>query len=98
MNTIEIQQLIWAFIFCIVTFQSARKMGYSGLLWSFASILYIPLAFIYLLATLPNRQLDKKRKIEMFLLQEQLARRRYSYSSKSVIIPEHTISDERTIN
>ena len=98
MNTTEIQQLIWPCIFCIVTFQIARKMGYSGLLWSFASILYRPLAFLYLLSTLPNRQLDKKRKREMFLLQEQLARRRYSYSNKSVIIPEHTISDERTIN
>ena len=97
METIEKQQLVWGFIFFIVTFYSARKMGYSGLLWSFASVFYRPLAFLYLLTTLPNRQLDKKRKREMFLLQEQLARRRYSYSNKSVTIPEHTISDERTI-
>jgi uncharacterized membrane protein YhaH (DUF805 family) len=96
MQNFWIQQYFWTIVFCILLFYSARKMGYSGLLWLLVSILYWPLASLYLLAALPNRKLDKDRKKEMSLLKQQLAKRKYSVGNTSSIVPGHTISDERT--
>lgn len=71
-------------------------MGYSGFLWLFVSLLYWPLATIYLLAALPNRKLDQRRKEEMLLLKKQLAQRGLVNRRESSAIPRQTISDERT--
>jgi hypothetical protein len=97
MQNFGIQQIIWFIVFCILVFYSARKMGYPGLLWLIVSILYWPLATLYLLAALPNRKLDEDRKKEMALLKQQLAKRKYSFDNTSSIVPGHTISDDRTI-
>ncbi|NER05540.1 MAG: hypothetical protein F6K17_24610 [Okeania sp. SIO3C4] len=76
---------------------NAIIMGYSGILWFLVSILYSPLASFYLLASLPNKNLDKRRKKEMLLLQKQLAQRRYAAQDSSSDISRQTISDDPTI-
>ena len=98
-NTYWFQSLIFviiAIIYTIVIFINARKMGYSGFLWLFVSLLYNPLATIYLLAALPNKKLDQRRKEEMLLLKRQLAQRGLVNKGESSAIPRQTISDERT--
>jgi|GEM_PF-5246800 len=95
-NTYWVQPLIWTIIFSIVVFGNAKKMGYSGFLWLFVSLLYWPLATIYLLAALPNKKLDQRRKKEMLLLKKQLAQRGLVNREESSVIPRQTISDERT--
>ncbi|NEP80205.1 MAG: hypothetical protein F6K39_19775 [Okeania sp. SIO3B3] len=76
---------------------NARKMGYSGILWFLVSIMYFPFASFYLLALLPNKNLDKRRKQEMFLLQKQLAQRKCAPTDSSSDISRQTISDDPTI-
>jgi hypothetical protein len=80
-------------------------MGYSGLLWFFTSLLYIPLtsllyipfASLYLLTSLPNRNIEKKRKKEMILLKEQLSKNAFARRGGSSPISDHTISDDKTM-
>ena len=72
-------------------------MGYPGILWFLVSIIYIPFASLYLLASLPNKNLEKKRKQEMRLLQKQLAQRRYIPTDSSSVVTRRTISDDQTI-
>ena len=72
-------------------------MGYSGFLWIIISVIYHPLFSLCLLATLPNRKLEEKRKEEMRLLQKQLARRQFAIKENSSIISHQTISDDKTI-
>lgn len=88
--------LIGLIIFGISVGINARKMGYSGILWSLVSITD-PFACLYLLASLPNKNLDKRRKQEMLLLQKQLAQRRYAPIGSSSDISRQTISDDQTI-
>ena len=75
----------------------ARKIGYSSLLWGIVSFLYAPLAALYLLADLPDRKMEKRRKKEMALLEKQLAKRKLLHRSETSSISDQTISDERTI-
>ena len=89
--------IFWGIILSLAAFYSARKIGYSGLLWFIASFFYWPLACLYILAALPNKKLDKRRREEMILLQEQLAKKRRLENPSSSSIPQHTISDEKTI-
>ena len=84
-------------IFCIFVSLNARKMGYSSFLWFLVSALYSPLVSLFLLAALPNRKLEEKRKEEMRLLQKQLARRQFVITKDSSIISHQTISDDKTI-
>ncbi|NET43153.1 hypothetical protein [Okeania sp. SIO2B3] len=76
---------------------NARKIEYSGILWFLVSVIYSPLASLYLLASLPNKNLEKRRKQEMLLLQKQLAQRRYAPTGSSSEISRQTISDDPTI-
>lgn len=92
----SIQQLIIWIILCILVFINARKIGYSGFLWLLVSVLYMPLASLYLLAALPNRKLDEQRKKEMSLLQKQLEQRKWVTEEGTSDIPRQTISDEET--
>ncbi|NEO53579.1 MAG: hypothetical protein F6K54_11100 [Okeania sp. SIO3B5] len=89
--------VILVIILSIVAGINARKIGYSGILWFFVSIIYWPFASLYLLASLPNKNLDKRRKQEMRLLQKQLAQRRYAPTGSSSERSRQTISDDPTI-
>ena len=87
-------------IFCFAVYINAKKMGYSGLLWFLVSFLYLPIspiALLYILASLPNKSLDKKRKQEMCLLQKQLAQKRYPATDSSSVIWRRRSSDDQTI-
>lgn len=75
----------------------ARKIGYSSLLWGFVSFFYAALAALYLLADLPDRKMDERRKKEMALLEKQLAKRKLLHKSGTSSISNQTISDEKTI-
>jgi hypothetical protein len=75
----------------------ARKIGYSPFLWGVVSFLYAPLAALYLLADLPDRTMDERRKQEMALLEKQLAKRVLLHRGNTSSISEQTISDERTL-
>jgi len=97
MEIYEIRNLIAVILLSIVVGYNARKMGYSGILWFLVSIIYIPFASLYLLASLPNKNLDKRRKQEMLLLQKQLAQKRYAPIGSSSDISRQTISDDQTI-
>ncbi len=92
----SIEQLIILIFLCILVFFNARKMGYSGFVWLFVSVLYRPLVSLYLLASLPNRKLDEQRKKEMSLLRKQLEQRRWLTEEGTSDIPRQTISDEET--
>ncbi|NEP85741.1 MAG: hypothetical protein F6K18_02280 [Okeania sp. SIO2C2] len=92
-----IGSLIGAILWSIVVGYNARKMGYSGILWFLVSIIYWPFASLYLLASLPNKNLDKRRKQEMLLLQKQLAQRISAPIGSSSDISRQTISDDPTI-
>ena len=85
------------FIVAIFIAIRAREMGYSSFLWSFASFLYAPLASLYLLIALPNRNIEKKRKKEMILLKEQLSKNAFVRRGESSLISHHTISDDKTM-
>ncbi|NEO72631.1 hypothetical protein [Moorena sp. SIO3H5] len=91
--------IIYAFCLGILAFIYARKMGYYGIVWFLVSIIYIYIPFVslYLLASLPNKNLEKRRKQERRLLQKQLAQRRYIPTNSSSVIPPQTISDDQTI-
>ncbi|GGA29068.1 hypothetical protein [Okeania sp. KiyG1] len=97
MENYEIRNLIFAIFWSIVAGYNARKIVYSGILWFLVSIIYIPFAFLYLLASLPDKNLDKRRKQEMLLLQKQLAQRGYAPTDSSSDISHQTISDDPTI-
>ena len=80
----------------------AGQMGYSRVLWFIASwlsalsSLYM-IVFIALLAALPNRSLDEKRKRERELLEQQLLLSGISNKARFTIVPRQTISNEETI-
>jgi hypothetical protein len=84
-------------IVCVFIARSAREMGYSAWLWFFTSLLYAPLASLYLLTALPNRNIEKKRKKEMILLKEQLSKNAFARRGGSSPISDHTISDDKTM-
>lgn len=84
-------------VVCIFIGIRARQMGYSGILWFAVSFLVFPLVGLCLLAALPNRTIETKRRIEMELLQSQLTRRRNLRVKAPPPIPTQTISDDRTI-
>ncbi len=93
----EYRYLILGLILSILVSRNARKMGYSSFLWFIVSVLSMPLVSLYLLAALPNRNLEEKRKKEMSLLEKQLAQRKFVTTEGSSVIPRQTISDDKTI-
>ncbi|NEQ84509.1 MAG: hypothetical protein F6K26_31410 [Moorea sp. SIO2I5] len=97
MEYYERRNIIGVIILSIGVCINAKKMGYSGILWFLVSIISWPFASLYLLASLPNKNLEKRRKQERRLLQKQLAQRRYIPTNSSSVIPRQTISDDQTI-
>ena len=90
--------LISIIYFSILVARQGEKKGYSYLKWFIVSFCFIPIAFLYLLAELPNRKIDFKREEEMKLLEEQLSKtNRTKKASSSETIAAETISDEITI-
>ncbi|MDZ7962865.1 MAG: hypothetical protein RMY34_34195 [Aulosira sp. DedQUE10] len=92
-----VKALVKTIVVCIFIGIRAREIGYSGLLWFFISLLYSPLASLYLLTALPNRNIEKKRKKEIILLKEQLSKNASARIKGSSPISDHTISDDKTI-
>jgi hypothetical protein len=89
-------QIIVLFIISVFVAVRARQLGYSGLLWFFASFLSMPLAAIGLLGALPNRRVDTIRKEEMQLLERQLKHARLT-TRDDLPAPHGTISDTKTL-
>lgn len=91
--------IVLVFLILIASFiaSRARQMGYSSILWFFVTFLANPLIALGLLAGLPDRSIEKKRKEDMELLEKQLAQRGLLEKEKFSPIPRHTISDEVTL-
>lgn len=90
----SIKVLIVFLILLVLVFRNARKMGYSGSLWLIVSLLYWPLASLYLLASLPNRKLAQKREKEIRLLKQQLAKRGLISRQGSADMSDKIIGDD----
>ena len=73
-------------------------MGYSSISWFFVAFLASPLVALYLLAALPDRSVEEKRKKDLELLEIQLAKSEtYSKDTDTNVLPRFTISDDPTI-
>jgi hypothetical protein len=80
--------------------RAANSIGYSRLLWTFASALALysnPLTLLYLLSVLPNRKLEQERQLKMSRLEQKLKEKGIKQVRKFKNITHQTISDESTM-
>jgi hypothetical protein len=81
----------------------ARQMGFSMIIWFIISSISIYLNIfifffiVYILASLPDRSLNSKRKREMALLEKQLEEKKSFEETGLLDVPRQTISDEKTV-
>lgn len=85
------------FIFLFIALR-ARRMGYSGCLWFIiAALPGVPFFFLLgLLAALPNRSVEEKRRQDMMLLEQLLEHKLIEDDSLEMSVPQQTIGEENT--
>ena len=87
--------LIVSIIFCIVLGQKLSRIGYSGFLWFFAMVFGGIVTFV-LATSLPNRNIELRRREEEQLLDQQLRQASLPVTEGGAVIPRATISDDLT--
>jgi len=90
-----VQQIVVWFIICTVLGVKMNRIGYSGLLWFFATFFGGIVAFI-LATSLPNRNLEFLRVEEEALLDQQLRQASLPVTEGGAVVPRATISDDLT--
>ena len=100
MESFVVRTLIqWVIVLSFITWR-AYRMGYNPILWFFVCILLDNhVVTLALLAGLPDRSIERKRKKDMEILEQQLAQKGLLKSgSKSLPLSRQTISDDVTVS
>jgi|GEM_PF-132586 len=92
-----VNMIIFIIVGGIFTAYYAGHLGYSRVKWFIASAFGGFFAIIYILAELPNRMLEKKRRKEMAILKWKLEHRKIASKSSETKVSEDSIGDDETI-
>ncbi len=82
-------------IICAVLGVKMNRIGYSGLLWFFATFFGGIVSFV-LASSLPNRNLELLKVEEEALLDQQLRQASLPVTEGGAVVPRATISDDLT--